>query len=105
MKRIQFYLPEALTEQIDLIARMEKKSKAEVMRIALEAGIKVLQRKQTHSAKALLDMAMRARELLKDDKLPRDLSINHDNYTWGGKRRVPFDGWYKTVGFRLAGEL
>jgi PHD/YefM family antitoxin component YafN of YafNO toxin-antitoxin module len=38
-----------------------------------------LERNQ-RSTKSLLETAMKIRELLKDEKLPKDLSVNHDIY-------------------------
>lgn len=38
-------------------------------------------------AQVLLDLSEKAREILKDEKLPKDLSINHDYYLWGGRKR------------------
>lgn len=39
--------------------------------------------KYKNSANALLQLTQKVRELLKDEELPRDLSIRHDYYLWG----------------------
>jgi PHD/YefM family antitoxin component YafN of YafNO toxin-antitoxin module len=39
--------------------------------------------KNKDSAKNLLDFSERARKLFTDEKLPKDLATNHDNYLWG----------------------
>lgn len=37
---------------------------------------------QIKSTKNLLDLAQKVRKILKDAKLPSDLSTNHDYYAW-----------------------
>lgn len=39
--------------------------------------------KNKNSAKNLLDFSERARKLLNNEKLPKDLATSHDNYLWG----------------------
>lgn len=41
----------------------------------------------THSARALQTTAQRVRELLHDERLPRDLAARHDVYAWEGTER------------------
>ena len=36
-----------------------------------------------NSAKSLLDLANKARGILVEEKLPKDLATNHDKYIWG----------------------
>jgi metal-responsive CopG/Arc/MetJ family transcriptional regulator len=86
MQRTHIYLPEELNREIDYIARLEGKTKAEVTRRILEEGLKVIQPQKSGSAKALLDIAKEAEKL--NVSGPRDLSFNHDYYTWGGKKKV-----------------
>lgn len=87
MMRTNVYIPEELNKQIDRVARFQKKSKATIIREALEEGMKEKNSVQAGSAKALLDMAKAAEKL--DVSGPKDLSINHDHYTWGGPKRDP----------------
>lgn len=83
MYRTYIYLPEELKREIDTAAKDKRKSKAAVIREALEKGIRTINPKRSNSAKALLEMVKRAEKLLKDEKLPKDLAKNHDKYTWG----------------------
>ncbi len=85
MLRTYLYIPEHLGKKITFKAKDEKKSKAEIMRQALEKGLEVVD--QRNGAQVLLELSRKAQEILKDEKLPRDLSINHDYYLWGGKKR------------------
>ncbi len=76
MHRTQIYLPKSLYQSIDLIAKREKKSKAEIIRSMLEATVEkklgqetlgdALERFSKHAIKGL----------------PTDLSINHDKYLY-----------------------
>lgn len=86
MQRTHIYLPEGLNREIDYIAKLQKKSKAEVTRWILEAGLKIVQPQKSQSAKALVDIAKEAEKL--NVSGPRDLAFNHDYYTWGGKKKV-----------------
>lgn len=87
MLRTYLYIPEHLEKKINQTAKLQKKSKAEVMRKALEKGLGVVD--QYNGAQILLDLSKKAQELLKNEKLPRDLSVNHDYYLWGGKKKNP----------------
>lgn len=55
------------------------------MRQALQEGLKEIKRQNGGGVKLLLKLA----EMAKKHKIrgPRDLSVNHDYYLWGGKRR------------------
>lgn len=86
MQRTHIYLPEELNREIDYLAKLQGKTKAEVTRSILEAGLKAVQPKKSQSAKALVDIAKEAEKLHVSG--PRDLSFNHDYYTWGGKKKV-----------------
>lgn len=89
MQRTHVYLPEELNREIDNTARLQKKSKSEVIREALEKGLKATRPQKSSSAKALLEMALEAEKIAKkfNIKGPKDLSENHDYYTWGGEKR------------------
>lgn len=87
MLRTYIYLPEALNAEIEITARTQRKSKAEVIRDALTHGMKVVRPKRSASAKALVDIAKEAKQL--NIQGPKDLSVNHDHYTWGGPKRKP----------------
>lgn len=87
MQRTHIYLPEELNREIGYLAQLQGKTKAEVTRHILEAGLRVVQPKKSQSARALVDLALLAKKI--HGKGPRDLSENHDYYTWGGKKRNP----------------
>lgn len=87
MQRTHIYLPEELNREIAYLANRQGKSKAEITRNILEAGLKVVQPKKSSSAQALLDIAKKAEKL--NVSGPSDLAFNHDYYAWGGKKK-PF---------------
>lgn len=87
MQRTHVYLPDELSQQIYSTAKLTRKSKAEVIRVALEYGLKTIRPPKSQSAKALLEMVKEARKFAGSG--PKDLSINHDHYTWGGPKRDP----------------
>lgn len=82
---MHLYLPDDLLQKIALLSLVRKEGKAEVIRKALEHGLKDLQPTGSPSAQALLDLAKLADMLPK--KGPRDVSVNHDYYAWGGKKK------------------
>lgn len=77
MIRTQIYLPKSLYQAIDLVARRDKKPKAQVIREALEKGVKKEQKKH-NAGKALLEFAELGKRL--NLKGPTDLSTNHNKY-------------------------
>lgn len=76
------YLDEYLKKQVTLLSLATGRPKAEVIRQALRKGVKTIEVKPSVSSKALLDLAQEVRKLLKNEKLPKDLSEKHDKYTW-----------------------
>lgn len=86
MQRTHIYLPEEINREIAYLANRQGKSKAEITRNILEAGLKVVEPKKSSSAGVLVDIAKAAEKL--NVSGPRDLSFNHDYYTWGGKKKV-----------------
>lgn len=85
MQRTHIYLPDDLNTEIEFTARFQRKSKAEIIRTALEQGIKVIRPRRSSSTKALLKMVKEAKKF--PGTGPKDLSINHNHYTWGGPKR------------------
>lgn len=85
MLKTYLYIPDHLEEQIKRTAKIERKSKAEVMRQALEKGLE--KQAPNSGAEVLLKIAELAKKY--NVKGPRDLSINHDYYLWGGKKKNP----------------
>jgi predicted DNA-binding protein len=86
MYRLHLYLSEEIKNKLDLKARLTGKSKAELAREALEEGLKKTQNIKSDSAKALLNLAQMAEQLPSDPNDPKDLSINHNYYAWGGEK-------------------
>lgn len=86
MLRVNIYISEDLDRRLALAAHSWQKAKAEVARLAMEEGLKSIQPKD-NSADSLLKIAKLAEKLPNDPYTPHDLSINHDYYLWGGKKR------------------
>ena len=80
MLKTYLYVPEELEEKIILTAKTQKKSKAEVMRQALDKGISVLQYQGNASVEVLFKIA----ELGKKNKVkgPRDSVEHFDEYLY-----------------------
>lgn len=80
MLKTYLYIPEQLEEKIAYTAKSQKKSKAEVIRQALEKGITAMQYQGTASAEVLLKIA----ELGIKNKVkgPIDSSSKMDEYLW-----------------------
>ena len=77
MIRTQIYLPKSLYQEVQLMARSEKKAKAAVIRELLEQSIAVKKKHRT-AGEALLELAKLGARL--NLKGPKDLSVNHDKY-------------------------
>lgn len=86
MYRMHIHLPDELKSQIAVAAMVTGEAKAEVVRKALQHGLKAYQPDRSSSAANLLKLADQARST--PGKGPRDLSVNHDYYAWGGRKRV-----------------
>lgn len=80
MLKTYLYIPEHLNQKIDYTAKSQNKSKAEVIRQALENGIGTVQQQGTASAAVLLKIA----ELGKKNNVkgPKDSSTRMDEYLW-----------------------
>ncbi len=78
MLKTYLYLTPKLDERIKRTAKLQKKSKAEVMRVALEQGL--TDAKRESSAVAMLQL----QKLGKKYKLvgPSDASLKFDEYLW-----------------------
>lgn len=87
MLKTYLYIPEELDHQIEQTAKREQKSKADVIRRAIKRGLPSPKEKTRNDAEVLLDLANLAKKL--DIKGPRDLSVNHDYYLWGGDKKNP----------------
>lgn len=85
MLRTNVYIPDELNTQINNKAKVYGKSKSEVIREALVKGLNADNGQKSKSAQTLLDLVHMAKSF--PGTGPSDLSINHDYYTWGGKKR------------------
>ena len=81
MLKTYLYLPEELNSQIILLASTHQKSKAEMIRRALEIGVTAVARQKHSSANAMLKIA----EIGKGYKFdgPKDGSERIDELLWG----------------------
>ncbi|PJE63733.1 hypothetical protein COU89_01715 [Candidatus Roizmanbacteria bacterium CG10_big_fil_rev_8_21_14_0_10_45_7] len=81
MLKTYLYVPEDLADKISFTAKSQNKSKAEVIRQAIEKGIASVQQQGTASAQVLLKLA----ELGKRHPLqgPKDSSERIDELLWG----------------------
>ena len=81
MLKTYLYIPDDLNEKISRAADAQKKSKAEIIRKALEKGISEEEQGKNTGVELLFKLA----ELGKKNKVkgPKDASVNHDYYIWG----------------------
>lgn len=86
MQRISVHLPEETRKRISIVAKTKNKAESEIIREALEEGLEIIYPKSA-SAQALLDFAKLMEKIPTKGKVPRDASINHDYYLWGGEKR------------------
>ena len=80
MLRTYLYIPEYLERKIKQTAKSQNKSKAEVMRQALDKGISQVAPEGNASARVLLKIAEIGRKC--HLKGPKDGSENMDHYLW-----------------------
>lgn len=81
MLKTYLYIPDQLEEKINLTAKTQNKSKAEVIRQALEKGITAVAHQGTASAQILIKLAEIGEKY--KSKGPKDLSTNLDKHLWG----------------------
>lgn len=86
MQRISVYIPEETKRRINLAAKAKSKAESEIIRDALDEGLKKIY-SPASSAQALLDFAELAEKIPTKGKVPKDLIKNLDYYTWGGEKR------------------
>lgn len=87
MLKTYLYVPESLEEKITRSAKAQNKSKAAVIRQALEEGLSSLEEKGKGGAEVLLKLSEWAKK--NNVKGPRDGSVNHDYYLWGFPKKDP----------------
>jgi predicted transcriptional regulator len=85
MQRISVHIEDDTKRRISLIAQVKNKAEAEIIRDALDQGLKTIRPKS--NAQALLDLAKMAEKIPTQGKLPKDTVKNMDYYMWGGEKR------------------
>ena len=81
MLKTYLYVPDELEKRINLTAKIQNKSKAEVIRQALEKGITVVQNQGTASVKVLQKIAELGKKY--NVKGPKDAVERFDEYLYG----------------------
>ncbi len=87
MQKISVHIPDEMKLWIALAAKANSQDESEVIREAIDEGLKIIYPKG-RSAQALLELAKLAEQLPSEPGVPKDLSTNHDYYTWGGEKHV-----------------
>jgi len=87
MLRVNIYLTEELNREIEQISRISAISKAEVVREALKKGLNKTSLKPNPN-KALFEFIKLAESIPSEFGAPTDVSVNHDYYAWGGRKRI-----------------
>lgn len=85
MQRISVHIPDETKKTISLTSKATNKPESEIVREALEKGLKTIRSKS--NIQALLDLAKMAEKIPTLKGAPKDASINHDYYAWGGEKR------------------
>lgn len=80
MIRTQVYLPKALYQEVSLLARREKKARAQVIREMLEEGL--TSKKPEGTIGQALGKLIEIGEKYTLKNAPTDLSVNHDKYLY-----------------------
>lgn len=86
MQRISVHISDETKQRIDLAAKAKNKLESELIREALDAGLKAIYPKSS-SAQALLNFAKEAEKIPTKPGTPSDVSENLDFYAWGGKKK------------------
>lgn len=81
MLKTYLYIPDELEEKLNLAVKTQNKSKAEVIRQALEKGITAIQNQGTASAQILLKLAKMGESA--NLKGPKNSSEKIDELLWG----------------------
>ena len=82
MVRTQIYLPEEQYKELIQIARRQDKPMAEIIRTYIKIGLKREETIDKSGREVMLSLIGIAK-----GKGPKDLSINHDHYLYGGPKK------------------
>lgn len=86
MQRISVHITDETKQRIDLAAKAKQKVEADLIREAIDEGLKKIYPRSS-SAQALLNLAKLAEQIPSKTGTPTDVSENHDYYAWGGKKK------------------
>lgn len=86
MQRISVHITGEIKQRIDLAAKAKNMLESELIREALDRGLKIIYPKSS-SAQALLGLVKEAEKLPVKRGAPRDVSKNLDYYAWGGQKK------------------
>lgn len=81
MQKTMVYLPRYIKERIKKVAETEGTSQAEVMRVALEAGLGTVESQKNASAQSLLKLAELGRKY-KTNKQPKTSALEEIDKMW-----------------------
>lgn len=81
MQRISVHISEATKQRIDLVAKAKNKVESELIREAIDAGLKVIYPK-FNSAKALVELAKMAKGISFEPKEPTNVSEDTAKYAF-----------------------
>jgi predicted DNA-binding protein len=82
MQRISVHITDEIKQRIYLASKAKNKVESELIREAIDAGLKVIY--PNNFAKALVDLANMAKKLPSDPKEPKDISEDTAKYAFGG---------------------
>ncbi len=82
MQRISVHISDETKQRIDLVAKAKNKVEAELIREAIDVGLKVIYPK-FNSARALLELARMAKGLPSGVDEPTDVSEDTGKYAFG----------------------
>lgn len=81
------YIPDELDKKIKQAAKLQQKSKAEVIRQAIQDGLEEAEKQRSAGIEVLFKIAELAKK--HNVKGPRDAAVNHDYYLWGLPKKNP----------------
>ncbi len=84
MQRISVHITDETKQRIDLAAKAKQKVEADLIREAIDEGLKKIY-PPTSSAQALLNLAKMAEDLPSRPEEPTDISEDTAKYAFGGK--------------------
>lgn len=80
MLKTYLYVPDELNREIEQLVKIQKASKAEVIRLVLKTGVAQIKNQKTGGVGVLLKLAEMGKKINANG--PKDLSKNIDKYLW-----------------------